>query len=570
MRRVWLLSFILMIVLTGCDEIESLLPEPEAETLPSEYVVPTPESLFPPETSTATRIQSRGRMIVGVRYDLEPLSYITSESDVVGLEIDLARELARRWLGDPDAVEFRQVRSDTAYEHLAEGSIDFALAGLIHTQNAEAQADFSPPYFMDGQALLTFPDTGIQSVEQTSGRRVGVVTWTDGQAALQAHENISPTYVTYESFFDVVEALRTREIDAYADLYRRLERARRMVNGATIVGQHTWAPVAMAYRHDDPFFSNLVELTFRDMAVDGARDALYARWLPTTSPPTPEQWPGEAETPTLDASPPQRSTLDVIGRIRNRGSLSVGYFVDRWPYSADRDDGVPTGFEVRLVEQMAELWLGSRQAATFIPVTQADAVQRLTQGELDMLVGNWVHTREAELSVDFSVTILDDGVSLFSLAAAPARTPEELAGQSVGVVEGSPGAQALPQLSQSAGVGVSSNTYPNFAAALEGLNRNEVTALLTHRRPALEILFRQMGYVITDNRITYRPIALMLPQGDSEYRDLVNLTLMTLYDNGAYPELYQLWFDDAVPDLSGWPGHPGIALRISAPAPAEE
>jgi polar amino acid transport system substrate-binding protein len=387
---------------------------------------------------------------------------------------------------------------------------------------------------------------------------------------LQAHENISPTYVTYESFFDVVEALRTREIDAYADLYHRLERARRMVNGSTIVGQHTWMPVAMAYRHDDPFFRNLVELTFRDMAADGTRDALYARWLPTTSPPTPEQWPGEATTPALAASPPQRSTLDVIGRIRNRGSLSVGYFVERWPYSADRADGVPTGFEVRLVERMAELWLGSRQAANFIPVTQADAVQQLTQGELDMLVGNWVHTREAELSVDFSVTVLDDGVSLFSLAAAPIKSPEELSGQPLGVVEGSPGALALPQISQSAGVGVSSNTYPDFAAALEGLNQRQVAALLSHRRPALEILYRQVGYFITDRRTTYRPVALMLPQGDSDYRDLVNLTLMTLYANGAYPELYQLWFDDAVPDLSGWPGHPGITLRISAPAPAEE
>jgi ABC-type amino acid transport substrate-binding protein len=570
MRRLWWLLIILILALTSCDEIESLLPEREAETLPSEYIAPTPESRFPADTSTATRIQSRGRMIVGVRYDLEPLSYITSESDVVGLEIDLARELARRWLGNPDAVEFRQVRSDTAYEHLASGTIDFALAGLIHTQNAEAHADFGPPYFMDGHALLTFPDTGIQSVEQLSGRRVGVVTWTDGQAALQAHEEITPTYVTYESFFDVVEALRTREIDAYADLHHRLERARRMINGATIVGQHTWAPVAMAYRHDDPFFHNLVALTFRDMAVDGTRDALYARWLPTTSPPTLEKWPGEAATPTLAASPPQRATLDVIGRIRNRGSLSVGYFVDLWPYSADRNDGVPTGFEVRLVERMAELWLGSRQAATFIPVTRADAVQRLTQGELDMLVGNWVHTQEAELSVDFSVTVLNDGVSFFSLAATPIRTPEDLGGQPLGVVDGSPGAQALPQISQSAGVGIRSSTYPNFAAALEGLNQREVPALLSHRRPALEILYRQVGYFITDRRTTYRPVALMLPQGDSEYRDLVNLTLMTLYDNGVYPELYQLWFDDAVPDLSGWPGHPGISLRISAPAPAEE
>ncbi len=56
---------------------------------------------------------------------------------LAGLEIDLARELARRWLGDADAVQFRQVRTDTAMEHLQAGTVDIVLAGSAHAASRD-------------------------------------------------------------------------------------------------------------------------------------------------------------------------------------------------------------------------------------------------------------------------------------------------------------------------------------------------------------------------------------------------------------------------------------------------
>jgi putative glutamine transport system substrate-binding protein len=561
--------FILVIVLVGlfssCEEIEDIAGlfqlQSEEESLPSAYVAPTPEATFPPEMSTAARILARGELVVGVRYDLEPFSFISDSSELVGLEIDLARELARRWLGSPDAVRFRQVRSDTAFQHLENGTVDFVLAGIPHTQESEALADFSPPYFMDGLALLTFPDTNIQSLKDLEGKRVGVVQWSGSLETLQATVTVSTTIVPYESFFDIVGALRTREVDAYGDQRHRLERARRTVSGSVIVAQSSWEPVSLVFRQNDPFFNNIVSLTFQDMVKDGTRDALYARWLPGTSPPAVPFMAGQAPTPSLSDSPAQLSTLDVIGRIRNRGVLAVGYFSDCWPYTGDRTDGVPTGFEIRLIERCAERWLGSRQAITFVPVTSEDALARLRSGEIDILLGNWVHTRQLELLADFSLPILDDGVSIFSLANNPVDEITQLRGQSVGVVIGSEGESALLQLAQ--GSGLASTGYADFNAALDGLLNGEVVALLTERQPALAIHFRQEGYYFTDQRWTQRPVAFVIPEGDSAYRDMVNLTLGALEDQGVYAELYSLWFDDAVPNLNLWPGKPAIPLFIS-------
>jgi len=553
-------------LLTSCSDIEDILSlfasAPEEDPSSSAFVAPTVEAAFADELTTAARILARGEMVVGVRYDLEPFSYITENSEVAGFEIDLARELARRWLGNPDAVRFRQVRSDSAFQHLAQGTVDIVLAGVSHTQEMEARADFSPPYFVNGMALLTFPDTGIQSVADLGNHIVGTVDWTNSLAAVQATAPPSVTYATYEHFYDVVEALRLRQMDVYADQRHRLERARRTVMGTIVVGPFTDAPVTLVYREDDPFFDNLVQLTFQDMAADGTRDQLYAQWLPGTSPPQLTYLPGNVPTPAFTASPQQRSTLDVSARIGARGTLAVGYFPDRWPYSGNRTDGIPTGFEVRLMERIAERWLGDRQAITFVPVTEADGVTRLRQGEFDILLGNWTRNREIALQADYSVSIVDDGVSIFSLAAAPMADLAALNGKAVGVVTGSPGEVALPILSQASGIAVNIARYPDFATAVDAMSQGVISALVTHRRPALDVHFRQAGYYLTDVRYIHRPVVYLVPEGDSDFRDLLNHTLFALQSSGTYQELYGLWFDDAIPTLTFPPGAPAVPLVI--------
>lgn len=563
MRRFYLFLLLTAFLLSGCSDLATLLVSPEEDPFAENYVAATPEVTYPEELSTVARMVARGEMVVGVRYDLEPFSYITSDSELAGLEIDLARELALRWLGDAEAVRFRQVRSDSAYQHLVDGTVDIVLAGVTHTQEGEALADFSPAYFMNGLAMLTFPDTGIQSVGDLQNHRVGVVEWTGSESKLEAAVPLSTTFVPYDDFFAVVEALRVREIDVYVDMRHRLERARRMVSGANIVGQLNWEPVSLVYRQDDPFFANLVALTFQDMALDGTRDALYGRWLSAAAAPNMVFLPDDIATSQISATPQERSSLDIIERIRGRGTLAVGYFVDRWPYSSDRADGVSTGFEVRLMERVAERWLGSRQSVTFVPFPEADALAALDRGEVDILIGNWVHTRELEARFDFSISIIDDGIGIFSQANNAFDSFAALSGQPVAVLAGSSAQAALPALSQAAGVGVSSQQYPDLDAAFAALQLGEVTAIISERRALLKILYNESGYYLTDARYNYRPVAYVISQGDSDFRDLLNLTLETLYIDGSYGELYGLWFDDPVPAIEVWPGSPAIPLVIS-------
>jgi len=553
MRRLLpLLGLLGIVLLSGCSDLAGLLQtETQAEPVLT-YVAPTPEP-FPAQVTTAARIRERGAIIVGIRYDLEPFSFISANGELAGLEIDLAHELAQRWLGNPEAVIFRQLRSDTAAQHLIEGDVDIVLAGVPHTHNNEQEIDFSPPYFINGDALLTFPDTGIRALGDVNGRTIGIVSWTDAGQRLKSAAPVTPTLTVYDNFFQVTEALRTRQIEAYADERHRLERARRLISGAEIVGQYSQVPFALGFRENDPFFANLVTLTFQDMAADGTYEALFARRLPGTPPPTLPRLPGNAPTPSIGDAPQERATADLSAAIKTRGTLRIGYLIDLWPYSANRDDGVPTGFEVRLLERVAEVWFGSREAVEMVPVTRESGLQALLAGEVDVLAGGWVQSRELELQADTSLVLFDDGVSLFSLSAAPYRTLQELVGRPVGVVANSDGAAAIPQLTQLAGGPLNALSYPTRDEAVAALQRGEVVAVLAERGLVLSPLYRQAGFTLADARLTYRPVSYVLPQGDSSFRDWFNETLMQLHDNGVFQEVYTTWFDDPAPAAPLWP-----------------
>ncbi len=331
MRRLLpLLGLLGIVLLSGCSDLADLLQtETQAEPVLT-YVAPTPEP-FPAQVTTAARIRERGAIIVGIRYDLEPFSFISANGELAGLEIDLAHELAQRWLGNPEAVILRQLRSDTAAQHLIEGDVDIVLAGVPHTHNNEQEIDFSPPYFVNGDALLTFPDTGIRALGDVNGRTIGIVSWTDAGQRLKSAAPVTPTLTVYDNFFQVTEALRTRQIEAYADERHRLERARRLISGAEIVGPYSQVPFALGFRENDPFFANLGTLTFQDMAADGTYEALFARWLPGTPPPTLPRLPGNAPTPSIGVAPQERATADLSAANNTRGTLRIGYLIDLGP-----------------------------------------------------------------------------------------------------------------------------------------------------------------------------------------------------------------------------------------------
>jgi len=543
-----------MLVLTACGGDVTVEPTPTP--------TPTPTPL-PLGASVPARIRARGYLLVGVRYDLPPFGYVTDEGTLAGFDVDLGRELARRWLGDPQAVRFRQVRSDTAAEHILAGDVDLVLTALVHTQDLEEQVDFGPPIFEDGQALLVRATDvpTITAPADLEGRLVAVVGGSEAEEALAAAVPFTPTLVAYTDFDQALGALARGEVSGVADLRRRLVRGLSWMPGLAIVGQYGRAVVAPAYAPDEPGLADLVALTLQDMFADGIFRELYERWFPGDSPPACENWPGAA-TATLERVDVVARGPNTIAAIQTRGRLQVAMVANQPPFAYLDAAGQPAGYEVHLVRLMADRWLGERTAVDFVPVTLEEGLRLVAGGGADLLIGAVVHTREAELEVDFGLTTYVAGVGLMVRAGTPLGGIAGLEGQTVAAVAGSDGADVLWQVAQTAQVSLVILAKASLEEAIAALEAGEVVAVVGERADLLGPAYATPGVGVTADRLTRVPLAFALPPGDSAFRDLVNLTLQAMGREGLLAAVYGEWFDDDPPQLPPWPGEPAYPLRI--------
>jgi len=124
---------------------------------------------------TITTIKSRGKLIVGTSLDFPPFEFVDESNAVVGLDIDIANEIAKE-LGVK--LEIRDISFDALIIALKNNEIDLVLAGLSITAERQQVVDFSKPYFNASQAVISLAGKNIGSLQ---GKKIGVQTGTTGE-----------------------------------------------------------------------------------------------------------------------------------------------------------------------------------------------------------------------------------------------------------------------------------------------------------------------------------------------------------------------------------------------------
>lgn len=119
---------------------------------------------------TLDRIQERKVLVVGVKADFKPWGFVDPDGRIVGLEIDLAQDIADR-LGV--ALETVAVTTANRIEFLRQGKIDLILATMSDSpKRRETVGVIEPPYYAGGTAILAPRSLGLKAWTDLRGRRV--------------------------------------------------------------------------------------------------------------------------------------------------------------------------------------------------------------------------------------------------------------------------------------------------------------------------------------------------------------------------------------------------------------
>src|SRR6201988_1815970 len=118
------------------------------------------------EESLLDVVLKRDKLIVATYSTSPPLAYVDDSGKLVGFEIDMAHEIAKDLLGDPEKVEFVVVQSDGRFPAALSGKVDFGLCSTTIFPDRAVRIAFTRPYLDTGNSVIARKDAGIKSIQE--------------------------------------------------------------------------------------------------------------------------------------------------------------------------------------------------------------------------------------------------------------------------------------------------------------------------------------------------------------------------------------------------------------------
>ncbi|MEX1234051.1 MAG: transporter substrate-binding domain-containing protein [Roseovarius sp.] len=185
-------------------------------------------------------IADAGKIVVGVKQDYKPWGYLTSDGELTGLEIDLARDVAER-LGVE--VELVPVVASNRMEFLQQGRIDLIIATMgDNEKRREVVGMIEPAYYAGGTNVIAPKAAELDTWEDLRGKDV---------CALQGSyynrrvtELYGPNLVSFAGIPEVTSALQNGSCVAFLYDNTWIE--------SQLASDDQWADYEMPFETEDP------------------------------------------------------------------------------------------------------------------------------------------------------------------------------------------------------------------------------------------------------------------------------------------------------------------------------
>ncbi len=242
--------------------------------------------------------------------------------------------------------------------------------------------------------------------------------------------------------------------------------------------------------------------------------------------------------------------VGTLKKIKDTGSISIGYRDSSVPFSFVGTDQSPTGYSIDLCRQV----IGSLQQALGMATIQAKWVRvtpdsrlgAVANGSVDLECGSTTHTLARQEQVGFSLTTFVDGGSLLVTTASGIAGPKDLAGKRIAVIPGTTTETALADWFRANSVtGAKVLNVKDHVEGLAGLDGGAFDAyasdrvilfgLSTNSRDASKLRLLQEYF-------SYEPYALVMRRDDPAFRLAVDRALARLSRTRAVIPIYEKWF----------------------------
>ena len=232
---------------------------------------------FPADT-TMGKIQAKGEIAIGVKYDVPPFGFKNPQSgDIEGFDIDVGQAIADKLGVKP---KFIEAISDNRIPFLKNGTADLILSTMTINKERDLEIDFSEPYFVARGRVLVGADSDVTGVKDlVKGKSVCTALGSTYEENLKKQAPQAERKLV-DSYSECLELIQNGAVDAVSTDNVILTGMIIQDDTLKLVGDDlTTEPYGAGLKDGDTAFKEFVDGTIKEFKSDGRWKKTHEKWV---------------------------------------------------------------------------------------------------------------------------------------------------------------------------------------------------------------------------------------------------------------------------------------------------
>jgi polar amino acid transport system substrate-binding protein len=221
------------------------------------------------------------KLVVGLDDNFPPMGFRDDKNEIVGFDIDMAREAAKRAGVE---VEFKPIDWNAKEAELLGKRVDALWNGLTILEERKEKILFSDPYMVNKQIIIVKSGSPIKAKADMAGKVVGAQEGSSAVTALEKDKELSSKFKETKLFGDNIAALMDLEagrldvvvVDEVVGRYLVNKKPENYVVLAEDFGTEDYG---VGFRKDDEATRNKINDALNEMKKDGKAGEIANKWV---------------------------------------------------------------------------------------------------------------------------------------------------------------------------------------------------------------------------------------------------------------------------------------------------
>ncbi|MFA7671747.1 MAG: amino acid ABC transporter substrate-binding protein [Sphaerochaetaceae bacterium] len=229
------------------------------------------------------KVVEKGVFVLGLDDSFPPMGYRDENNEIVGFDIDLAKEVTKRMNVQ---LKLQPIDWNAKEQELNTGNIDCIWNGFTITEERLKALNFTDPYVDNAQVAVVRSDSTVKNLNDLKGRRVGIQAGSSASDAVYGNKAFADSLKEIIEVKDNLTALMDLEIggvDAVVlDLFVAVDNIQRSGKNFRILDEHlSTEEYGIGFRKNDQALRDEVQKQLLAMAADGTLAKISTVWFGT-------------------------------------------------------------------------------------------------------------------------------------------------------------------------------------------------------------------------------------------------------------------------------------------------